>query len=63
MLVQPPAELKLPLEVPSKILMGPGPTNVHQRVLDAMAKPTLGHLHQEYCKVCEVKVLLERAHV
>ncbi len=30
--------------VPDRILMGPGPSNVHPRVLAAMAKPTIGHL-------------------
>ena len=29
---------------PDRILMGPGPSNVHPRVLEAMAKPTIGHL-------------------
>ncbi len=29
---------------PERILMGPGPSNVHPRVLSAMAKPTIGHL-------------------
>jgi len=28
---------------PNRILMGPGPSNVHPRVLAAMAKPTIGH--------------------
>ena len=29
---------------PRRTLMGPGPSDVHQRVLDAMARPTIGHL-------------------
>jgi len=29
---------------PDRLLMGPGPSNVSQRVLDAMARPTIGHL-------------------
>ncbi len=29
---------------PNRILMGPGPSNVHPRVLAAMALPTIGHL-------------------
>ncbi len=29
---------------PDRILMGPGPSNIHPRVLAAMAKPTIGHL-------------------
>jgi alanine-glyoxylate transaminase/serine-glyoxylate transaminase/serine-pyruvate transaminase len=27
-----------------RILMGPGPSNVHPRVLEAMSRPTIGHL-------------------
>lgn len=31
-------------EAPHRVLMGPGPSDVHPRVLSAMAKPTIGHL-------------------
>lgn len=31
-----------------RLLMGPGPSDVHQRVLDAMARPTLGHLDPDF---------------
>jgi alanine-glyoxylate transaminase/serine-glyoxylate transaminase/serine-pyruvate transaminase len=30
--------------LPHRMLMGPGPSNVHPRVLAALAQPTLGHL-------------------
>lgn len=33
-----------PTPPPTRILMGPGPSNVHPRVLQAMAQPTIGHL-------------------
>ena len=33
-----------PFEPPARILMGPGPSNVHPRVLQAMAHPVVGHL-------------------
>ncbi len=49
--VAPPEALKKPIHVPEKTLMGPGPSNVSKRVLDAQALPTLGHLHPEYCQV------------
>ena len=49
--VSPPETLKNPIHVPQKLLMGPGPSNVSQRVLNAQALPTLGHLHTEFCKV------------
>ncbi len=29
---------------PARLLLGPGPSNVHPRVLEAMAQPLLGHL-------------------
>ena len=32
------------LNTPKRILMGPGPSNVHPRVLKAMATPLVGHL-------------------
>lgn len=33
---------------PKRTLMGPGPSDVHTRVLEAMARPTLGHLDPEF---------------
>ena len=29
---------------PVRTLMGPGPADVHPRILSAMARPTIGHL-------------------
>lgn len=49
--VSPPASLKKPLDVPEKLMMGPGPSNYSQRVRDAMSKPVLGHLHPETLQV------------
>lgn len=48
---------------PSKrILLGPGPSDVDQRVLDAMARPTLGHLDPQFCDMMEeMKTLLRYA--
>jgi alanine-glyoxylate transaminase / serine-glyoxylate transaminase / serine-pyruvate transaminase len=37
-------EIPAPFEVPDRLLMGPGPSNVHPRVLRAMSKPVIGHL-------------------
>ncbi len=34
-----------------RILMGPGPSDVHPRVLQAMATPLLGHLDPEFVKL------------
>lgn len=45
-----------------RILLGPGPSDVHQRVLDAMARPTIGHLDPQFCNMMEeMKALLRYA--
>ena len=38
---------------PSRILMGPGPSNVPPRVLQAMTAPILGHLDSQFFEVME----------
>lgn len=35
-------------EPPRRVLLGPGPSDVPRRVLDAMARPTIGHLDPEF---------------
>lgn len=47
----PPQCLAKPIEVPSKLLMGAGPSNAAERVLKAGSLPLLGHLHAEFVKV------------
>ena len=43
-----------------RTLMGPGPSDVSNRVLDAMARPTLGHLDPEFISMMnETKELLQ----
>ncbi len=34
----------MPTELPRRLLLGPGPSNVSPRVLEAMSRPLLGHL-------------------
>jgi len=47
---------------PNRILMGPGPSDVPKRVLDAMARPTIGHLDPEFLVLMEdIKDLLRYA--
>lgn len=47
---------------PRRILLGPGPSDVHRRVLDAMARPTVGHLDPRFGEMMEeMKVLLRYA--
>jgi len=48
-----PASLAAPIHVPLKTLSGPGPSNVSERVLQAQALPTLGHLHPEFTKIMD----------
>lgn len=44
---------------PERTLMGPGPSNVHPRVLEAMARPTIGHLDPAFIGLMdEIKSLL-----
>ena len=38
---------------PHRILMGAGPSNVHSRVLQAMAQPILGHLDPDFLRVMD----------
>ncbi|MCI0519080.1 MAG: alanine--glyoxylate aminotransferase family protein, partial [Chloroflexi bacterium] len=47
------------LNTPERILLGPGPSMVHPRVLRAMAHPLLGHLDPQFIEVMkEVQELL-----
>jgi alanine-glyoxylate transaminase/serine-glyoxylate transaminase/serine-pyruvate transaminase len=47
---------------PRRILMGPGPSDTHPRVLAAMAKPTVGHLDPWFLKMMnEIAELLRQA--
>jgi alanine-glyoxylate transaminase / serine-glyoxylate transaminase / serine-pyruvate transaminase len=41
------------LKPPSRLLMGPGPSNVSYRVLRAMSTPILGHLDPEFLKIMD----------
>jgi alanine-glyoxylate transaminase / serine-glyoxylate transaminase / serine-pyruvate transaminase len=40
-----------PLNPPARILLGPGPSDVHPRVLAALAAPTIGHLDPYYLEL------------
>jgi alanine-glyoxylate transaminase/serine-glyoxylate transaminase/serine-pyruvate transaminase len=47
---------------PRRVLMGPGPSDVHPRVLEAMARPTVGHLDPDFVRMMdELKELLRYA--
>ena len=47
------------LDPPDRILMGPGPSDVHPRVLRAMSTPLVGHLDPAFIEIMqEVQALL-----
>ncbi len=41
------------LQPPQRILLGPGPSSVHPRVLQAMTKPVVGHLDPAFFQVMD----------
>ncbi|MDH3695047.1 MAG: alanine--glyoxylate aminotransferase family protein [Gammaproteobacteria bacterium] len=50
------------LPIPSRTLLGPGPTELHPRVIEALAQPTIGHLDPAFVDLMEsVKALLQYA--
>jgi alanine-glyoxylate transaminase / serine-glyoxylate transaminase / serine-pyruvate transaminase len=51
-----------PFHPPQRILMGPGPSDVSPRVLEALSRPTIGHLDPLFVLLMdEMKVLLKFA--
>lgn len=47
---------------PVRTLMGPGPSDVNPRILEAMSRPTIGHLDPEFIRLMdEIKELLQYA--
>ena len=47
---------------PLRTLMGPGPSDVHPRVLAAMARPTIGHLDPAFTRMMDdIKAMLRYA--
>jgi len=47
---------------PVRTLMGPGPSDVHPRILEALSRPTIGHLDPEFIRLMdELKELLQYA--
>jgi alanine-glyoxylate transaminase / serine-glyoxylate transaminase / serine-pyruvate transaminase len=41
------------MSIPERILMGPGPSSVPQRILRALGSPTLGHLDPRYIEIMD----------
>lgn len=48
------------LNLPHRILLGPGPSNLHPRVQQAMTAPMVGHLDPEFLKVMDDTMALLR---
>ena len=47
---------------PIRTLMGPGPSDVHPRILEALSRPTIGHLDPQFVAMMdEVKSMLQYA--
>lgn len=51
--LQPPSKRLLkPLTIPKeRLLLGPGPSNPHPRIMHASSLPLVGHLHPEFLEV------------
>jgi alanine-glyoxylate transaminase / serine-glyoxylate transaminase / serine-pyruvate transaminase len=45
--------LPSPLNAPVRTLLGPGPSDIHPRVLAALAQPTVGHLDPYYLRIMD----------
>jgi len=54
-------ELPPTIDPPLRILMGPGPSDIHPRVLQALAKPTVGHLDPYYLQIMDQMQQMLRA--
>ncbi len=51
-----------PFHPPKRTLMGPGPSDVNPRILEAMSRPTIGHLDPVFVSMMdEMKALLQYA--
>ena len=44
---------RLPFLELARLLLGPGPSGIHPRVLLALAQPTIGHLDPEFVKLMD----------
>jgi alanine-glyoxylate transaminase/serine-glyoxylate transaminase/serine-pyruvate transaminase len=47
------ASIPSSINPPVRTLMGPGPSDIHPRVLTALARPTVGHLDPYYLKIMD----------
>lgn len=55
-------ELGRSFHPPTRVLLGPGPSDVNPRILEAMSRPTIGHLDPEFISLMDgIKALLQYA--
>ncbi|KAK2108097.1 hypothetical protein P7K49_013262, partial [Saguinus oedipus] len=47
LLVAPPKTLLKPLSIPTRLLLGPGPSNLPPRTMAAGGLQMIGHMHKE----------------
>lgn len=45
--------MRIDIQIPQRVLLGPGPSDVPPRVLQAMARPTIGHLDPVFLKLMD----------
>lgn len=48
------------IKIPARILMGPGPSNVHPRVMQALSSPTVGYMDPTFIELMDSTVELLR---
>ncbi|MGD2136172.1 MAG: alanine--glyoxylate aminotransferase family protein [Gemmatimonadales bacterium] len=56
-----PARSLAPIDPPERLLMGPGPSNPDPQVLEAMAKPMVGHLDPYFLEIMDDTMSMLRA--
>ena len=52
--IEPPNELRVPLKIKPKLMMTPGPTNIHPRVSEVLSQPIVSHMGPQFVKVCTI---------
>lgn len=55
------SELPGPVDPPRRLLMGPGPSAIHPRVLEALGRPTVGHLDPYFLRIMDETQRMLRA--
>src|SRR5688572_20996494 len=49
-----PSETLIPaIDVPQRVLLGPGPSDVPARILEAIGRPTIGHLDPVFLRIMD----------